>query len=49
MQVGAVSWCVIPVSFNMKKMTLNASGCSIMVCDSSFFQHEEDDVECKWV
>ena len=20
-----------------------------MVCDSSFFQHEEDDIECKWV
>ena len=35
MQVGVVSWCVIPVSFNMKKMTLNASGCSVMVCDET--------------
>ena len=23
------AWCVIPVSFNKKKMALNASGCSV--------------------
>ena len=31
------------------KMILMAIGNACMVCDSSFFQQEQDGVECKWV